>query len=276
MEIEYLKSKENPAVKYAKALHKTSFSEEENVFILEGVRIIEEAVKAGLQIKTSFFTEEFYGKNADKEYFKKLVEKSEKKYFVNDNILKNLSRVETNPGILVLINKKLITDNPDKISGNIIVYFDNIKDPGNIGTILRTSLAFGIKDIIFSQKTVSAYNDKLIRSSAGAIFKTNLYHVNSVGASGRSPLLELKNKGYKIYSTSSYAKTSVVDFDFKSPCVLIFGEEAGGVSGEIKNISDEILKLSLKEGVESLNVSVSAAIFMYEIARKNGLLTETS
>lgn len=262
--LETIKSKENPIIKYAKALHKTSFSEEENVFILEGVRIIEEAVNAGLEIKASFFTEEFYGENINKEYFKKLLDKSGKKYFVNDNILKSLSKVEANPGILVLIHKKLITDNSDTINGNIILYFDNVKDPGNIGTILRTSLAFGIKDIIFSQKTVSAYNDKLIRSSAGAIFKTKLYLDKN-----NQILKNLKNKGYKIYSTSSYAKTAVVDFGFKYPCVLIFGEEAGGVSGEIKNISDDILKLSLKEGVESLNVSVSAALFMYEIVRKD-------
>lgn len=264
MEIEYLKSKENPIIKYAKSLHKTNFSEEENVFILEGIRIIEEAVRNNIKIKTALFTEKFHNDNINKNFFKRLLDKSEKKYFVNEKILRDISQVETNPGILVLAHKKLLLENPDKIKNKLSLYFDNIKDPGNTGTILRTSLAFGIKDIIFSSQSVSPYNTKLIRSSAGAVFKLNLYIDKNTHI-----LKKLKNKGYNIYSTSSYAEKSVVGFETKYPCILVFGEEASGISDDIKKISDDILKLPLKEEVESLNVSVSAALFMYEIVRKD-------
>lgn len=257
-----IESKENKLIKYIKALQKTSFAEKENAFTLEGERIIKEALCCELAIRASLFTSEFYEKNKEEDYFKKLLSRSEQSFFIKDNLLDKIRAVNTNPGILILVNKKLLSGGCGKISGNAAVYLDAVKDPGNLGAILRTALAFGVKEIMMTPDTVSVYNTKAIRSSAGAVFKLRLY-----GNAGPQDLEKLKHKGYSVYATSSHAQKSVTGHKIILPAVLVFGEEAGGISDEARGLSDIVLKLPLKENVESLNVSITAAIFLYEALR---------
>lgn len=260
--IEKINSKENKFIKYAKALHKTAFSEKENVFILEGARIIEEALRQTLKIKAAFFTEEFYSQNKKENYFQKILSVSPKNYYVSEKTLKSISQLETPAGLLILVQKKLFGVLAAEIKAPVIVYLDNIKDPGNMGTILRTALALGVKDVILSREAVNPYNPKVIRASSGAIFQLNLYSDKE-----REKIIELKNKGFKIYATSSHAASSVLNFKAQYPCVIIFGEEAKGVADDLKRVADNILKLPLKKNVESLNVSTAAAIFLYELMK---------
>ncbi|MFH1454682.1 MAG: RNA methyltransferase [Armatimonadota bacterium] len=264
MNFKQIQSKENKLIKYVKALHKTSFSRQENVIIIEGIRVVLEVLKCKIPLKAFFLTKDFYLKNRNEDYFQKLITGTEDTYLIDEKLLKHISQVETSSGFLLLAGVNLLKSGLGAVTGRIVACLDNIKDPGNLGTILRTSLAMGVKDIILSGGSVSPYNSKVIRGSAGAVFKLNIYLSEDL-----EDLKILKNKGYKVYSTSSHSKQSLADFKIEYPSVFVFGRESSGISGITEKISDAVLSLPLKENVESLNVSAACAVFLYEAAGRS-------
>ena len=147
---------------------------------------------------------------------------------------------------------------PDDIKGNVLL-LDHIQDPGNLGTIIRSSVAFNFPTIVCSEDTVDAYNDKVIRSSEGMIFNTNIIKDNLI-----SFIPYLKTLGYKIYGTDVINGKNIKTVNEKKVAFVI-GSEGKGVSIEVKELCDDFIYINMNEKCESLNAAVASSIIMYDI-----------
>ena len=226
-------SLDNPQIKeLIKLKCDKSYRDKENKYIVEGYHMVRLAYEKNLLIKC-------YSLNDDEEL---------KPILINEKVLKKVSSVITPQGIIGIVKKDSIKNLTNKI-----LYLDHIQDPGNMGTLLRTALAFGFKTII-NDSSVDYYNEKVLRSTQGAIFSLNLLE-------GSIDDFDLKN--YYIYSTDLKGK-EIQKIEKKEKVVLILGNEGSGVREELKKRADQNLKISIDE-IESLNVSIAGGILMYEL-----------
>jgi len=178
-------------------------------------------------------------------------------YIVNEKILKKLSSNVTHSNIIGVCKIK-----ETKIDyENLLIYLDNIQDPGNLGTILRTCLGFNIRNIILSDDCCFPYSFKVVQSSQGAIFHLNLAEKSYVF------LKELKEKGYMIYSTSlANDSESINNLKIDGKTVLVFGNEGQGIRKEILEISDKKIIIPI-ENIDSFNVGIATGIVLYKLTR---------
>ena len=177
-------------------------------------------------------------------------------YTVNPEILKKLSSQKSGTKEIAVVKKI----EEKKVEGDKILILDNIQDPGNLGTIIRSAVAFNISTIILSDDCVDLYNDKVIRSSEGMIFNINIV---------RKKLIEiipkLKENGYTIYATTVNGKGY---FENDSKIALVIGNEGNGIKEDILNLCDKNITIKMNKECESLNAGVAASILMYELGVK--------
>lgn len=256
-----ISSKENEIIKYIKSLERKKVRDEHNQYVVEGLKIVEEAVCAeNVDIYKVVISE---SKQNEKEFLK-IIEKLDKNnvVIVKDNIFKYLCDTVNPQGIIAIVNKNIM-QNTNK-NEDIIFVLDNIQDPGNLGTIIRSLDSSGLKQIILSKDTVDCYNSKVVRSSMGAIFRVNILENQDI----EEKIRELKLDGYKIITTSLDTDKNHFDIEYKK-CVIIIGNESKGVRKNIQDLSDIKIKIPMLGKTESLNASVAASIIMYETVRQN-------
>ena len=149
---------------------------------------------------------------------------------------------------------------PEKeIQGNVCL-LDNIQDPGNLGTIIRSAVAFDIKTIILSNDSVDLYNDKVIRASEGMLF-----HINIIRMDLKDAIKELKEKNYTIYGTDVIKGTTLKEIAFDDKTAITIGNEGQGMKEELKKLSDKMIHIPIN--CESLNAGVAASIIFYEVTK---------
>ncbi len=229
-------SLENPIVKYASRLKSSpSFMKKERKFLSEGKFNYEMALKAGVvdTVFTPYELEEIEGVTY---------------YLVSEAIIHKLSSLVNSSDVIFICKMEEI---PLK-SEDKLLYLDDIRDPGNMGTILRTALALGMDGVVLSPNCVSIYNEKVISASKGAIFTLPIVQrdINSF------------KKSHTIYATCIQNEDTLTGIRVKTPFILVLGNEAHGVSDEILSLAD--YKVSIKmNGIDSLNVGVAAGIIMF-------------
>ena len=229
----------NPKVVFWAKLKMKKYRDIEHLFIVESEHLVTEALKKGI-VKEIITTEE-------KEY-------EVPTYNVSTEIMKRISTLIT-PNKIMAVCEYLM---PDDIKGNILL-LDHIQDPGNLGTIIRSAVAFNFSTIIVSEDTVDFYNDKVIRSSEGMIFNINLVKDDLL-----SIIPVLKEKGYKIYGTDVKKGKNIKTIDNKQ-CAIIIGSEGKGMSIEVKELCDDFIYINMSKTCESLNAAVASSIIMYEV-----------
>ena len=229
----------NPKVIFWAKLKMKKYRDIEHLFIVESEHLVSEALKKGI-VKEIITTEE-------KEY-------EVPTYNVSTEIMKRISTLIT-PSKVMAVCEYLM---PDDIKGNILL-LDHIQDPGNLGTIIRSAVAFNFSTIIVSEDTVDFYNDKVIRSSEGMIFNINLVKDDLL-----SIIPVLKEKGYKIYGTDVKKGKNIKTIDNKQ-CAIIIGSEGKGMSIEVKELCDDFIYINMSKTCESLNAAVASSIIMYEV-----------
>lgn len=229
----------NPKVAYWAKLKMKKYRDVEHLFIVESENLVKEALKKGI-VKEIITTE-------NKEY-------NVDTYNVTKEIMAKISSLVTPNKVMAVCNFIL----PDDIKGNVLV-LDHIQDPGNLGTIIRSSVAFGFSTLIVSEDTVDVYNDKVIRSSEGMIFNINIIKDNLLSI---IPLL--KEKGYKIYGTDVVNGKNIKTVD-EEKIAFVIGSEGKGVSIEVKELCDDFIYIYMNKNCESLNAGVASSILMYEI-----------
>ena len=236
-------SVENKKIKEIKKLNQKKYRDLNNEFKIEGEHLVLEAYKSGY-LKTLIIEEN--------QNFKLDIDTIE----VTDNIIKYLSEVETPQKIMGICHKLSEKEN----LGRKILILDDIQDPGNLGTIIRSAIAFHIDTIILSENTVDIYNDKVIRSSQGMIF-----HINILRKNIENIIDTLKKHNYKILGTKVNGGKSLKGLEKLSDFAIIMGNEGNGVKSQILDKCDDYIYIEMNDTCESLNVAVATSIILYEL-----------
>lgn len=252
-------SKDNAKIKILKQLGQKKYRDEARKFLVENAVIIHDAVKAGISFDAIFFTKDFI--NKDKEKFDFIIEKSgvSEYYLIDEKINKSFSALDTAPGIAAVYSK------PEREIelARPVIYLNAINDPGNLGTILRSALAFGLKDIVIDERSADVYNPKTINAAKDAIFKLNIAFDKDLEV-----LKKIKNK-MPVYATRLEESEGLEILKKEKLFCVVMGSESHGVDKAIQALSDGFIRIPMSGEIESLNVGVSAAIVFYEIFRLN-------
>lgn len=238
-------SVENERIKNLCKLEKKKYRDMTNTYLVEGEHLVIEALKANV-LDEIFVLE---GNN-----FSFDVKTTE----VSFEVMKKLSSMDTPINIIGLCHK----NSNNEILGNRVVLLDELQDPGNLGTIIRSSLAFNIDTIILSENTVDLYNPKVLRATQGMHF-----HINIISMPSYDAVTKLKENNYLVLGTNVENGYDVRDIDNIDKFCLIMGNEGNGVRKEIQDMCDKNLYIKTNSKVESLNVGVACSILLYELGR---------
>lgn len=236
-------STQNEKIKNLRKLNNKKYRDENSLFLIEGEHLVLEAYKNG--------------------YLKELLLEENTSLSINvptsyltRNVMKFISELD-NPSNILGVCTKLVEQEE---LGNKILVLDNVQDPGNLGTIIRSAVAFNIDTIILSDDTVDLYNSKVIRASQGMIFKINIVRKSLLVV-----IPNLKKQGYKIYTTNVKNGKSLKNVEKVSKFAIIMGNEGLGVKESISSLADDFLYIDMAKDCESLNVAVAASIILYEL-----------
>lgn len=247
-------SKDNSKIKEIKKLKEKKYRK--TAFIVEGIKMLKEAISEKAEIDTIIIRE-------DTELDFKLDSELEKKVIhVTKNVFETISDVVSPQGVLVVINKK-IDDNKINQYADYILALDGIQDPGNLGTIIRTADSANIKQILVSKDTVDSYSPKVVRSTMGAIYRVKIIECEDLAKTLKS----LQTTGFEIVTTDLHTDKSIYDMNYNKKIVVI-GNEANGVTPEIRELSNYRVKIPMIGKTESLNAAVATGIMIYEYVRQ--------
>ncbi len=253
-------SKENALIKHISKLKEKKYRTEFNEYLIEGIKLVKEAIIENANIKQIVISENNLESANIQDFLKD--DNGIEYIVVPEKIFYIISDVEKPQGILAVISKNDNNLNID-YSQDFILILDNIQDPGNLGTIIRTADSCNIKQILVSRGTAECYNPKVIRSTMGAIFRVNIIECDNL----KNTIQEIQNNNFKVISTSLDTEKSIYDIKLKKVAVVI-GNEANGVSKEIQNIADEKAKIPMLGKTESLNASIATGVILYEYVRQ--------
>lgn len=254
-------SKDNELIKHIRKLKDKKYRDESNEYVVEGVKLVEEAVKENAKIKQIIVCEDTTRTYEIPTHIMLEIAKYEC-ISVSDKIFNIITQVTNPQGIMAIIEKKAQNAKID-YTQDIIVVLDDVQDPGNLGTILRTVDSIGLNQIIVSKGTADAFNSKVVRSTMGAIFRIKIIEVENLAQA----IKEMRKHHFKLMVTSLQTKNSIYDIDFNKK-IIVIGNEANGVSKEIQDMADEKAKIPMLGRTESLNASVAAGVVMYEYVRQ--------
>ena len=259
--MQVISSKENELIKHIKKLKDKKERDLSNEYIIEGIKLIEEAIQEKAKIKQIIICEECEKAEAIPKEIMYEVARYECIY-ITKKLYNYLTEVKTPQGILAVIEKESNEKNID-YTQEIIVALDGIQDPGNLGTILRTVDSIGLTQILVSKDTADSYNPKVVRSTMGAIFRVKIIECEDL----EKTLKEIKKHKFEIVVTSLQTKNSIYDIDYKKK-VIVIGNEANGVQEKIQQLADKKVKIPMLGKTESLNASVATGIILYEYVRQ--------
>lgn len=254
-------SKDNELIKHIRKLKDKKYRDESNEYVVEGVKLVEEAVKENAKIKQIIVCEDTTRTYEIPTHIMLEIAKYEC-ISVSNKIFNIITQVTNPQGIMAIIEKNA-QDAQIDYSQDIIVVLDDVQDPGNLGTILRTVDSIGLNQIIVSKGTADAFNSKVVRSTMGAIFRIKIIEVENLA----QEIKEMRKHHFKLMVTSLQTKNSIYDIDFNKK-IIVIGNEANGVSKEIQDMADEKAKIPMLGRTESLNASVAAGVVMYEYVRQ--------
>ncbi len=233
-------SKDNNRIKEVRKLLNKKYSLQKELFVIEGENLVEEAIKNDLLVE--LYVLDGYNCNYEFNYDT-----------VTLDVMKSISDLKSTPRLLGVSKIK----NNNKIGTKILI-LDGIQDPGNAGTIIRNSVAFDIDTIIFSNDSVNPYNEKVLRSTGGMIFNTNIIIGNI-----EELIKKIKEKNIKVIGTSLKSSFSLEKLEKNDEFAIIFGNEGNGIKENILNLCDKVVRIDMNPKCESLNVGVSSAIILY-------------
>ncbi|MFA6797410.1 MAG: RNA methyltransferase [Candidatus Paceibacterota bacterium] len=237
--------------KLIKSLHEKKNRTELGLFLVEGTKSVSELLNSDFEIEILLTTTEFFDK-----YGEQIRDKSKIYEIVNQFEIEKVSAFETNDSVLAVAKQKINIDTEEK---GLILMLDEIKDPGNLGTIIRMADWYGVSKIIASTNTVDFYNPKVIASSMGAFTRVNLFYTD---------LKEYLSKTKLPIYGAFLGGENVHDIDYPKDGILVMGNESKGISKEIEDIIKKKITIPSYGKTESLNVSIATAIILDNWKRK--------
>ncbi len=270
MTVKNITSRANPLIKETVKLGDKKHRDELKKFCFEGRKLLSEALSENIPLEYIMFTE----RAQNDEKIRPLLESASQKaemYLVTDDVYDKIS-FERSPEGVFCVSKAL-----DKSHNLYIIYkgsnlnrrtviLDGVRDPGNLGTVLRTASAFGIQNVIMSADCADVYNSKTVRASMGAVFRINTVRVTDLPQT----VTELRKNGVKVYSaTLSDNAVSLTDVKEASKAIFVIGNEGSGIREEVMNATDGCVIIPMDKGTESLNAASAATVILWEQYRQS-------
>lgn len=258
-----IQSLTNKKIKYLLALKKSSKRKDLGRFLIDGQREVEAAIEAKVKIEQVFVCKDLVSCASQ------IISQLEPKLitFVSISVFKKISIKNKPDGYLALArNSNLNLDDIKLKASELIIILENIEKPGNIGAIIRTACAAGVNNIILSDNQTDIYNPNTIRASEGLIFKLNI-----IESSNRQVFDWLTSKNIPVYAASTDTGCIYSDVSYKNRTALVFGSESKGLKNFWLERCNQLIKIPMTKNIDSLNVSVSLAIIVYEALRQRGV-----
>lgn len=252
-------STSNPQMKWLMQLQKKSkVRNEEKVFVVEGLRMFAEVPEE--RVKKVYISESLYNKKKEELRLDRFSVE-----VLSDSVFQHVSDTKTPQGILCVVSQKeyqlaTLLD----ISNPHFMVLDNLQDPGNLGTIVRTAEGAGVDAVFLSKESVDIYNPKTIRSTMGSIYRMPVIYIEDL----RELLDIFKQKGIKSYAAHLEGKNSYDKEDYQSGTAILIGNEGNGLRDEIAADADTWVQIPMQGKVESLNAAIAASILMFEVYRQ--------
>jgi TrmH family RNA methyltransferase len=261
----FITSRENSVIKdYVKLAQNKKYRFETKRFVIEGARLVNDAFISGVNIESVFFEETAIEKH--KELYNLLLEKNIKLYTINAILANKIADTQTTQGIFsiaFMLDKEILLDRID-IDG-VYLALENIQEPGNLGTMLRTADAFGFNGVVLSEGCADIYSPKVLRSAMGAIFRMPFM----VTANLTETIKKLTAKG--IICLAAVADSSANDLlceKSHAGAIAVIGNEGNGLSQNVINACSRKVTIRMRGQAESLNAAVAASVFMWELTRE--------
>lgn len=243
--MEIITSLDNQRVKKWYKLKEKKYRDKEGLFLVEGEHLVLEAIKSQNAVEVILESDV-------------LLPLDIPKYYVTKDILKKLTSLNTPPQMIAVVKK--IKENAYK---DKLLLIDSLQDPGNLGTIIRSAVAFNIDTIVLGDDTVDLYNEKVIRATQGLLF-----HINIINKNLPQFIKELKQQNYYILGTKVTHGKAIEDVQLNDKYAFIVGNEGSGVSPELLDLCDNYIYINMNDVCESLNVAVATSIILYELNKK--------
>ncbi len=258
--MQVITSKDNEQIKYIKKLKDKKFRDETKEYLVEGIKLVKEAIEENVTIKMIVVCEDC---DSDGSIEQSLLYEIAKYncIYVTKKLFQSITDVVNPQGIIAVVEKGDNSDNID-YSEDIILALDGIQDPGNLGTILRTADSANLKQIILTTDCADPYNPKVVRSTMGAIFRMNIITTDNL----QKTLQAVRKHKFEVMATSLEATKNIYNIEYRKK-VIVIGNESKGVSKEIQDMADIKVKIPMLGKTESLNASVAASIMIYEYVR---------
>lgn len=254
-----LTSLQNPLVKQIRKLHQAKGRKEQQLFLLEGTHLVEEACTLGYPLTTVCCTPVWQERHQPLENL--LRQHTERFEIVSPEVLEAMATTVHPDGIIALAPR--MPSPPQRID-SLGIALETLQDPGNLGTIIRTAAATGIDGLWLSSDSVDLDHPKVLRASVGAWFRLN----KIVSPNLADDLIHFKQQGLQIVATVPQGSRCYWELDFTRPTLMVFGNEGAGLSPELQALADHQVQIPLQRGVESLNVGICAAVMLYEAQRQ--------
>ncbi len=235
------------------------------LFVAEGLKIVTDMVRKGHAPDSMIISRDFAGKEENKDFFRDMQDRPFPVFEAGDADFEKVSSLQHSQGIMAVMKQSERSEGvPVGKEDALLVLCDGIQDPGNLGAMIRTSVAFGVDSMLFMGETADIYNPKVIRASSGMILDIPVYKCDI------AELDRLKKKGYHLLVSSPREQGSKDIADVTGippPFIIAFGSEGKGVSGGVSDRADGSFHVPICEAAESLNVAAAAAISLYVFAR---------
>lgn len=242
-------------------LKKSKARDEQGLFVIEGLKIFEEARLTGSLAKAYFSESFYYGKlESDPGFFHNLEYE-----VVTDKVFQEVSETMTPQGVLGIVRSaEYALEDILRGANPCLLLLEDIRDPGNLGTMIRTAEGAGITGIILNSSCVDIYNPKVIRSTMGSVFRVPFYRTGDFSGT----VTKLKEYGIRVFAAHLSGKPYDTEGSLAKSSAILIGNEANGLSEEASSLADCLIRIPMEGKVESLNAAVAAAILMYEAHRQ--------
>lgn len=258
-----LTSSKNPWIKTLRKLHQAKYRRQQQQFLLEGTHLVQAAIATRYPLQAVCATVDWQTQHPD--LWQQLTTTTERQEIVSPAVLAVIATTQTPDGVVAIAAAVPALGMVDRPSLGLAL--EDIQDPGNVGTLLRTAAAVGSDGVWVSEHSVDLTHPKVLRASAGQWFRVP----KQVGTDLSTQLLTWRNQGCQILATAAAGAVPYWAIDLTRPTVLVLGNEGAGLSAAAIAVADQTLSIPMQNAVESLNVGVAAAIILFEAQRQRHL-----
>lgn len=272
--MDIITSTKNPVIRAAAELKHKKLRESAGAFLIEGIKMTEEALKAGARVKTLFISEKAFKAGAGLPPSLRSLENHWdcRIYLISENVLSRITDTETPQGMAAVVETGAggMLLHPEeqgslrsKHDDGIGIFLEALQDPGNVGTIIRTADAAGACCVYLDEACADLFNPKTLRSSMGSVF-----HVPCGRVTGKTVVAEIKENGSKVIAATPYGDSAYYDTDMTGSFLLMIGNESAGLSTASVDMADVTIRIPMPGQAESLNASAAAAVILFEAVRQ--------